>query len=129
MGSIIAVAIGGALGSVARYGLSILAEQSLGRDFPYGIFIANILGSVAIGICFVLLVEKSGVSELWRSLLMVGFLGGFTTFSTFSLNSLAMLETGRYLESAIYILGSIILSVGGCLLGMFLTRQFTSPGV
>ena len=78
MATILAIAVGGAIGSVARYGMTVYADYLFGREFPYGIFLTNILGSVVIGVCFVLIVERALVSELWRSILMVGFLGGFT---------------------------------------------------
>ena len=128
MGTLVAIALGGAVGSLARYGVTLLSEQMLGRDFPYGILIANVAGSIAIGICFVLIVERPGLSEFWRSLLMVGFLGGFTTFSTFSLQTLQLLEAGRLLESMLYIFGSVSLSILGCLLGIMLARHFSTGG-
>lgn len=128
MGTVIAVAIGGALGSVARYALNVLAENRLGADFPWGILIVNVLGSFAIGVLFVLLVERPGLSEAWRAFLMVGFLGGFTTFSTFSLQALELLQTGRYLESAAYVLGSMVLSIIGCLVGILLMRHLGMGG-
>ncbi|MBT4161174.1 MAG: fluoride efflux transporter CrcB [Gammaproteobacteria bacterium] len=126
MGTLVAIAIGGALGSVARYGMTIYCESLLGKDFPYGIFFANIIGSFAIGVCFVLLLERAMLSDLWRSLLMMGFLGGFTTFSTFSLQSIGMIQAGRLLEAGFYILGSVILSIVGAWAGILLARQMTS---
>ena len=125
MGTLVAIAIGGALGSVARYGMTVYCENLLGREFPYGIFFANILGSFAIGVCFVLLLERAALPEIWRSLLMMGFLGGFTTFSTFSLQSIGMIQAGRLIEAAVYILGSVILSILGAWAGILLTRQVT----
>ncbi len=122
MTTILAIAVGGAIGSVARYGMTVYADDLFGREFPYGIFLTNILGSVVIGVCFVLIVERALVSELWRSILMVGFLGGFTTFSTFSIQSLELLQSGRLLDAAGYILGSVVLSILGCWIGIMGTR-------
>jgi len=122
MTTILAIAVGGAIGSVARYGMTVYADYLFGREFPYGIFLTNILGSVVIGVCFVLIVERALVSELWRSILMVGFLGGFTTFSTFSIQSLELLQAGRLLDAAGYILGSVVLSILGCWIGIMGTR-------
>ncbi len=125
MGTILVIALGGAFGSLARYGLTIYCEYLLGRDFPYGIFIANVLGSFAIGICFVLLLERALLPEFWRSLLMVGFLGAFTTFSTFSLQTVGLLQDGRLLAAATYTFGSVFLSIFGAYLGILTARQAT----
>ena len=126
MGMLIAIAIGGAVGSLARYGITVGFEEWLGRDFPYGIFVANILGSFAIGVCFVVLFERHELPEFWRGLLIFGFLGAFTTFSTFSLHTVAMLEEGRLLLAAGYMAGSVFLSIGGAFLGMASTRLLSS---
>ena len=112
MGTIIAIALGGALGSLARHGIAIWFDTVLGHDFPYGIFIANIVGSALMGICFVLLIEKSLLTEFWRSLLMVGFLGAFTTFSTYSIQSLSLLLEGRLVAAGTYILGTVRSNTG-----------------
>ncbi|MFT7221719.1 MAG: CrcB protein [Candidatus Azotimanducaceae bacterium] len=126
MGIIVAIALGGALGSLARHGFAVWLEQLLGRDFPYGVFIANIVGSALMGLCFILLVEKTLLSEFWRTLIMVGFLGAFTTFSTYSVQSLALLQDGRLGAAAIYILGSVVLSLTGAYGGILLGRSFTN---
>ena len=122
MGTVIAIAVGGAFGSLARHGLAVYLEQWWGREFPYGIFLANIAGSALMGVCFVLLVEKNLLPEVWRSLVMVGFLGAFTTFSTYSLQSLALLQEGRFATAAFYILGSVLFSLIGAYLGLASTR-------
>ena len=126
MATLIAIALGGALGSLARYGITLYFDSLLGRDFPYGIFIANVAGSFAIGICFVLLMERALLSEVWRSMLMIGFLGAFTTFSTFSLQAVGLMQEGKLLDAGIYILGSVILSIVGAFAGILVTRQL--PG-
>lgn len=122
MGMLFAIAFGGALGSLARYGMAVGFEAWLGRDFPYGIFISNISGSFAIGVCFVLLFERGLLPEVWRGMLMLGFLGAFTTFSTFSLHTVAMLEEGRLLLAAAYTAGSVVLSIAGAWVGIVATR-------
>ncbi|MFZ8977554.1 MAG: fluoride efflux transporter CrcB [Pseudohongiellaceae bacterium] len=123
MATILAIAVGGGIGSVARYLLTLWCERLLGEDFPYGVFLANIIGSFAIGICFVFLLERAVLPELARSLLMVGFLGGFTTFSAFSLQTINMLQSGRWPEAMIYVFGSVLLSLFGAWAGMFLARE------
>ena len=107
-GTLTAIALGGALGSVARHGMTVYFDHLLGRDFPYGIFIANILGSAAMGVLFVLILERGLLSDVWRSLLMVGFLGAFTTFSTFSLQTIGLLQEGRLFAATIYTIGSVL---------------------
>ena len=121
-GTLTAIALGGALGSIARHGMTIYFDQLLGRDFPYGIFIANILGSAAMGVLFVLILERGLLSEVWRSILMVGFLGAFTTFSTFSLQTIGLLQEGRLFAATIYTLGSVLLSITAAYLAMISTR-------
>jgi len=123
MATILAIAVGGGIGSVARYLLTLWCERLLGEDFPYGVFLANIIGSFAIGICFVFLLERAVLPELARSLLMVGFLGGFTTFSAFSLQTINMLQSGRWPEAMIYVFGSVLLSLFGAWAGIVLARQ------
>ena len=126
MGTLLAVATGGALGSLARYGLGLWSERMLGDDFPYGMLIANVAGSFAMGVCFVLLFERALLPEFWRPLLMAGFLGGFTTFSTFSLQAIGLLQDGRLLAAGVYVLGSVALSLIGAWLGILAARLVAS---
>lgn len=120
-----AIGVGGALGAMARFGVGHAANEWLGTDFPYGTLIANVAGSFLIGIVFVLLVEKALLSPVWRSALIVGFLGAFTTFSTFSLQSLALMEAGRFFAAATYILSSVIVCIAAAAFGMWLGRQLS----
>ena len=122
---LVAIAIGGAFGAVARFSLGQWIGDSMGTDFPWGILLINVGGSLAIGILFVLLVEQGLLTPTYRSALMVGFLGAFTTFSTFSLQTLALIETGQFVEALTYVLVSVVLSLGAVALGVFITRQLT----
>ena len=122
MSEIIAIAVGGALGALSRFWATNLANLLFGTDFPYGILIVNIAGSFAIGIVFILLVERSLLPTFWGAGLMVGFLGAFTTFSAFSLQALGLLESGRFLAAAIYIVVSVIICILAAALGMLIAR-------
>ena len=97
-------------------------DQLLGRDFPYWIFIANILGSAAMGVLFVLILERGLFSELGRSILMVGFLGAFTTFATFLRQTIGLLQEGRLFAATIYACGSVLLSITAAYVAMISTR-------
>ncbi len=122
MSEIIAIALGGALGALSRFWAVALASLWLDDEFPYGILIVNVLGSFAIGIVFVFLVERAILPIAWRSAVMVGFLGAFTTFSAFSLQTIGLLEAGRFLAASVYIIGSVLICVMAAGLGMFFAR-------
>ena len=121
---IIVIAIGGALGAVARYWLTELASKIFGTHFPYGTLIVNVLGSLCLGFLFVLLVERSLLAPLWRSAVMIGFLGAFTTFSTFSLQAFDLIQHERYMAGGIYIVGSVVISLLAIGIGMAVAKQF-----
>jgi len=121
----LAIALGGALGALARFGAQNLVGLLFGRVFPWGTLGVNLLGSVLIGAMFVLIVQNEDVRREWESVAMVGFLGAFTTFSTFSLETLLMLQAGRTLAALGYMFASVGLCVGGCALGMRLARLMT----
>lgn len=123
MRQVIAIAIGGALGSVMRYGLSNWVHAFVGRGFPYGTLVVNVLGCLAMGILFVLLVERMGESALWRAGLLIGVLGGFTTFSTFSIETFNLIEQGAIARAASNMLASLVLCVGATWFGVILARQ------
>lgn len=126
MTELIAIALGGALGAVARFLLGNAANDWFGTEFPYGILIINVLGSLCMGILFVMLVEKSFLPAIWRSTLLVGFLGAFTTFSTFSLQTLSLIETGRVAAAAGYVISSVTLCIFAVTIGIFVTRELTT---
>lgn len=118
----LAVAVGGALGAVSRYWLMLWIGSLAGTRFPWGTAVVNVLGSVVIGMLYVLISERMLLSEQWRSLLVVGYLGAFTTFSTFSLDTLLLLQDGRWLPALGYVAGSVLLCLAGAWLGMLLMR-------
>jgi CrcB protein len=112
------VAMGGALGSVARYGLSVLLRP-WGTNWPWGTFSANAIGSFLIGVAYVWLERKWPEGRLF---LITGFLGGFTTFSAFSLENLIWMREGRLGWVAAYSVSSLLLGIGCAAAGFFLAR-------
>jgi CrcB protein len=118
----IAIAFGGAIGAVSRYWLYSAVQRLHDSGFPLGTFVVNVLGSFLIGVFFVLLAEKAQIAEQWRPIIVVGFLGGLTTFSTFSLDALLLFEQGHYNTALFYIISSIVLCLIAAFAGMQLTR-------
>ena len=117
-----AVAIGGALGSIARYALSTYIFDVSSYKFPYATLAINVLGSFAMGILFVVIVEKAAMPSEMRSLLMIGFLGAFTTFSAFSLDALGLWQNGHIFMSLVYMLATVILCLIAISSAIWLTR-------
>jgi CrcB protein len=118
--TLLSVALGGALGATSRYLVNIALPRVLGHGFPYATMAVNVLGSLLMGILVVVLAEKSG--NRFAPFLMTGVLGGFTTFSAFSLDALTIWERGQGALAAGYVLGSVALSLLGIVAGMALAR-------
>jgi CrcB protein len=118
MTQVLLVALGGAVGSVARYGVGVAAARLLGLGYPWGTLVVNVVGGLAMGALFVRIGPDN---ENLRLLLGVGVLGGFTTFSAFSLETLRLMEHGPA-PAALYIAASLVLSIGACWLGYSLGR-------
>jgi CrcB protein len=123
MQMILAVAVGGALGSVLRYLFARAAAAWLGTGFPYGTLGVNVLGCLAAGGLYVLLTERLAAAPEWRALLVVGFLGGFTTFSAFSVDTLRLLEESGPGPATANVVLNLTLSLLGCAAGLWLGRQ------
>jgi fluoride exporter len=121
--AMLCVALGGALGALARYGVSAWLTTPT-NHFPWVTFLINTLGSFLMGVLFVLILEKARLPVEFRPLLMTGLLGGFTTFSTFSLEAVSLLHEGYYLTALIYVLLSVILCLGALGLGLTLSRAW-----
>lgn len=118
---ILLVAVGGAIGAVLRYLMGMSIALALPYPFPLGTLAINVLGSFLIGVLFFVFNESSW-QEMFRAFVVVGILGGFTTFSAFSLETLGLINNGRYGAAMIYVLASVCLSLGAVMLGMKLLR-------
>ena len=120
----LALALGGAFGAIARYWMSTGLNQLSQLLFPIGTFSVNVLGSFFIGGLYVYLSERPDLSEASRHLLITGFLGAFTTFSTFSLETLLLLEQGHYNTALFNVVGSVMFCLGAAYLGISLAKNF-----
>jgi len=122
MHTILAIALGGAVGAVGRYLAMSAVGHWLGHSFPWGTLAVNVLGSAAMGV----LIEASALawspSPAVRALVVVGALGAFTTFSTFSLDAVFLIERGRFAAAAAYVAGSVVLCIAGLYAGLLATR-------
>jgi CrcB protein len=119
---LIFIALGGATGAVSRYLLATWAHGLWEGKMPVGTLMVNMLGSFGIGVVYVLLVERQFIHADWRGVLMVGFLGAFTTFSTFSLETITLMEAGHVTHALVYMMGSAILCVVMAGVAIQLTR-------
>lgn len=117
-----AVAAGGATGAVMRFLLSGFVMRQVGGEFPFGTLTVNIVGSLIMGILVETFATRFQVGPELRSFLTTGFLGGFTTFSAFSLETVLLLSRHDHTGAMLYVLASVVLSVGGLFLGMTLVR-------
>ena len=122
------IALGGALGSVLRFAMAGLAARLFGTAFPWGTFAVNLLGSFVMGVIFVLVLTRGDLG--WQRaapFLMPGLLGGFTTFSAFSLETFQLLERGRQAAAAAYVGGSVVLGLLALTAGVFAARGWLAP--
>ena len=123
MNQILAIAAGGAAGSVLRFWMSTWVHSFAGRSFPYGTLTVNVLGCLAMGFLFVLFVDRLSDNNVLRAGILIGVLGGFTTFSSFSIETLNLIEQGAWVKAATNMTGSLLLCVGATWIGVILGRQ------
>lgn len=119
----IVVFLGAGIGGMLRHGVNIAAFHLLGASFPYGTLTVNVVGSLVMGLFAGWFAHKVDPGQSWRLFLTTGFLGGFTTFSTFSRDAALLYEHGAMAVAALYVLASVTLSVAAVFLGMFIVRQ------
>jgi CrcB protein len=116
------VALGGALGSLARYLVAGAVQPAWWPGFPFGIFVVNITGGLAMGLVTALAALKLNLAPEMRAFLTTGVLGGYTTFSTFSLDSAMLMQRGAYAQAGAYVIGSVVLSILALFAGLWLVR-------
>lgn len=120
--TIAAIAAGGAAGALARHGVNLTSAHFWGMNFPWGTVIVNILGSFIMGLLIVKFAHMDGASQELRAFLTTGFLGAFTTFSTFSLDFVTIWERGDTGAAMVYMLGSVVFSIFALFAGLWLAR-------
>ncbi len=123
MYQILVIAIGGAAGSVLRFLVSTWTYAVLGRDFPYGTLAVNVIGCLAMGFLFVVLTERMANDTLWRAGILIGVLGGFTTFSSFSIETFNLIDNGEALKALLNMASSLALCIGSTWIGVLLGRM------
>ena len=120
---IFAIMIGGAIGAAMRFMVSNGVYSLLGREFPYGTLAVNIIGSFFMGLLTVMILERGDFDPLIKLAILVGFLGSFTTFSTFSMDTLALINDGALLRAFINMLANVVICVSAVWLGMILAKH------
>ena len=120
---LIAIALGGASGALLRYWASSGVYGLLGRDFPYGTMTVNVVGSLLMGFLTILMLERMSVGPEIRGALLIGLLGSFTTFSTFSMETLFLVEQGDLLKAFLNVLLSVVVCIGAAWFGLNVGRM------
>jgi len=123
MTQLVAIAAGGALGALLRYWVSTAVQERTGTVFPYGTLTVNVVGSLLIGFLYIWLIERLAVGPAVRAFMLIGVLGAFTTFSTFSMETLNLMESGQLGRALVNVLASVIVCIGAAGLGVLAARQ------
>jgi CrcB protein len=119
----LAIAAGGAIGALLRYWTSTGVHAWLGRGFPYGTLFVNVLGSLLMGFLFVWLIDRMAAGPALRAFLLIGVLGAFTTFSTFSMETLNLMESGHFGKALLNVAASVVVCVAAAGAGVLAARQ------
>jgi CrcB protein len=119
------VFLGGGLGAALRHGINLLSARLFGTAFPWHTLIENVTGSLVMGLLAAYFALKGDASQHWRLFMTTGILGGYTTFSAFSLDTVLLYERGETAMAALYVLASVALAIGGLFAGLALVRHFS----
>ena len=119
------VFLGGGIGSMLRHGVNVLSARWLGTGFPYGTLTVNVTGSIVMGLLAGYFAFKGEAAQSWRLFLMTGILGGYTTFSAFSLDAILLYERGEIGQALAYVAASGAVSIFGLFAGLMLIRQLS----
>ena len=119
----VAIATGGALGALLRFWTSSFIHARLGQGFPYGTLCVNVGGSLLMGFLYIMLLERMSLGPQWRAALLIGLLGAFTTFSTFSIETFNLMEAGEWFKAGLNILLSVVLCIAAAWSGVIIGRQ------
>lgn len=119
----VAVAAGGAIGALLRFWMSSAVHAVAGRGFPYGTLAVNVLGSVLMGLLYVVFLERMATAGEWRAFWLIGMVGAFTTFSTFSIETLNLIEEGSVAKAGANVILSVVLCLAGAWLGIGAGRR------
>ena len=123
MTQMMAIAAGGAIGALLRYWTSLAVHSRLGSGFPYGTLMVNVLGSLLMGFLYIWLIERIAAGATLRAFLLIGVLGAFTTFSTFSMETLNLVEGGQLGKALLNVVVSVTVCMTAAALGIFAARQ------
>ena len=121
--TILLIAVGGALGAVMRFLSQVTVYELVGRSFPYGTLFVNVTGSFLMGLLSIFLIEKFNLGAEWHMAILIGVLGSFTTFSTFSLETLVLFEQGDMFKALANIMLSVVLCIGAVWTGAYFAKQ------
>ncbi|MEA3025787.1 MAG: fluoride exporter [Alphaproteobacteria bacterium] len=125
MAGFVIVFLGGGIGAALRHSVNLLSARLFGTTFPWHTLIENVTGSLVMGLLAAYFALKGDASQHWRLFLTTGILGGYTTFSAFSLDTVLLYERGETALAVLYVLASVALAIGGLFAGLALVRHFS----